>query len=1107
MKLARTALGPALLVLFVSSLSAQMNWSRTAGVWWSARWRHCSVAFNNELWVMGGFDGNRESDVWHSPDGKAWTQTPVGTIWTARERFAATVYNNSIWVLGGYDGSFRRNDVWYSPDGTAWNQVTTPGRKWSARDRLAATVLNGRIWVMGGYDGANRKNDVWSSTDGGITWDSLAVTGSIWAPREHFALAAFNNELWVMGGWNGTTYYNDVWHSADGLTWYQATAAAGWGARYGLAGVAQGGKLWIAGGLEAGGDTFDVWSSVDGANWVQSLPVVAPIGRFNHTAVVLNGCIWVLGGGEQAGPRLNEVWSSPDGVAWTPSHWAARNSHRVLSALGSMWLMGGEDDGALLLSDVWTSPDGTRWTRVKDGAWPSRAQFGAVAFHNRLWVIGGGVLSDVYSAPDGAAWTPVTTTAPWSARDGFPVLSYHDTMWLFGGREVGTSAPRNDVWWSVDGANWTERTAVGSKWLARYYHTAVVFKDTMWVMGGTTGTTPLRDVWWSTDGAQWTQRTASAGWTARYLHASEAYDGRMWVLGGQDGSDRRDVWYSSDGATWTQATSGAEWTVRSALCAVTFSDRLWVLGGYNANSSANYQDVWRYIGPPGMPVLVAPDSGFVGVPVNGVLRWNAESRSVNYDIYLDTLNPPSALLAANQLNTLLPYSGLLGGRTYYWRVIGKNINGTTSSLVWNFTTMTGEPNWTPMPNLPQGAKFKAVRDGGTLAQGKEPGNDTPFVYAFKGNNRYEFYRYNTADNTWLALESITAYNRLMKKKSVKKGSSLVMAGDAKIYATKGNGTYDWWQYDPMKPWGTRWEQKADVPNGLKACREGVSSVAVREGGANYVYLLKGSGTYEFYRYNVAADFWETMAGALPGASTKPYKKGSCLVFDGADSIYCLKGTYGEFFVYSVAGRTWQTRDTLPRGYFRKKVGDGAGMAYASGSVYALKGNNTNEMWLFPTWTHAWSEGTSMTAGSRKVKSGGALVAVPDAFGLFAFRGNNTWEFWKYGPVSTDYPSAGGEHKSVQGQSAVPGLQFVLAMSPNPFRNATSISYTLPKSGDVSLRLYDVTGRWVSTLASGYHPAGTYSSQLTADGSQLSAGIYLLRYEAGEYRATEKLVIE
>jgi hypothetical protein len=819
--------------------------------------------------------------------------------------------------------------------------------------------------------------------------------------------------------------------------------------------------------------------------------------------------MWVLGGGQLPSRRFNEVWSSPDGSNWAPSLWSARSSHRVLAGLGNMWLMGGEDDDALPQSDVWESSDGMRWSLVKANAWPGRELFGAVAFHDQLWVMGGGTVSDVYFSPDGVVWTLATGAAAWAARDGFPVLSYHDTMWLLGGRKTG-SIPANDVWWSVDGANWTQRTG-SAGWSARYFHTALVFKDTMWVLGGTTGTNPLRDVWWSVDGANWTQRTGSAGWSARYLHASEVYDGKMWVLGGCNNSaDFHDVWYSANGSTWTQATSGAEWAVRNALAALTYGDRLWVLGGYNSNSSTNDQDVWRYIGPPGIPILVTPDSGALDLPVNGLLRWNVESRSVSYDVYLDTLNPPVTLLAANQTGTVLPFSGLVSARTYYWKVIGKNVNGTTSSAVWNFLTLAGEPNWTMMSSLPDGGKLKAVKAGGALAYGKEAGNDTAFVYAFKGNGTYEFYRYNTSSNAWLALESINAYNRVSKKKAVKQGSSLRMAGDGKLYATKGNNSYDWWQYDPAKPWGSRWAQMDDVPTGNKPCREGVSSVAIEQGGVSYVYLLKGSGTYEFYRYNTLGGFWETVAVPPSGPRTKPYKKGSCIVYDGGDTIYCLKGTYDEFYAYTISGRYWQSRDTLPKGFFRKKAADGAAMACAGGTVYALKGNNCNEMWLYPTYTHAWQQGTSMTAGLRKVKAGGALVSVPDCHSLFAFRGNNTKEFWMYWPVASGYLlGAGRRNDEAQGQSAVRSPQFALSIAPNPFTSALnpSISYSLPVAGNVSLKLYDVTGKLVSTLVSGYRPAGSHSYSLLTTHYSLVRGVYLLELEACGMRVGRKLIIE
>jgi hypothetical protein len=90
-------------------------------------------------------------------------------------------------------------------------------------------------------------------------------------------------------------------------------------------------------------------------------------------------------------------------------------------------------------------------------------------------------------------------------------------------------------------------------------------------------------------------------------------------------------------------------------------------------------------------------------------------------------------------------------------------------------------------------------------------------------------------------------------------------------------------------------------------------------------------------------------------------------------------------------------------------------------------------------------------------------------------------------------------------------ELALSVAPNPAASSfnPSISYTLPVAGSVSLRLYDVSGKLVSTLVSGFRPAGSYSSRLTANSSQqrLATGIYVLLLDSGSYHATEKLIIE
>jgi hypothetical protein len=76
--------------------------------------------------------------------------------------------------------------------------------------------------------------------------------------------------------------------------------------------------------------------------------------------------------------------------------------------------------------------------------------------------------------------------------------------------------------------------------------------------------------------------------------------------------------------------------------------------------------------------------------------------------------------------------------------------------------------------------------------------------------------------------------------------------------------------------------------------------------------------------------------------------------------------------------------------------------------------------------------------------------------------------------------------------------------PNPFNPVTQISYELPKSSHVSLKIYDTNGRLVSDLVKGYKEAGRY--QVVFDGSRLASGVYFYRLETGSFLETKRMVL-
>ncbi len=78
--------------------------------------------------------------------------------------------------------------------------------------------------------------------------------------------------------------------------------------------------------------------------------------------------------------------------------------------------------------------------------------------------------------------------------------------------------------------------------------------------------------------------------------------------------------------------------------------------------------------------------------------------------------------------------------------------------------------------------------------------------------------------------------------------------------------------------------------------------------------------------------------------------------------------------------------------------------------------------------------------------------------------------------------------------------------PNPFNPSTIISYQLPISGHVSLKVYDMLGREVATLVDEFQNAGTYNSQFSILNSQLSSGIYFYTIRAGNFVQTKKMML-
>jgi len=85
-------------------------------------------------------------------------------------------------------------------------------------------------------------------------------------------------------------------------------------------------------------------------------------------------------------------------------------------------------------------------------------------------------------------------------------------------------------------------------------------------------------------------------------------------------------------------------------------------------------------------------------------------------------------------------------------------------------------------------------------------------------------------------------------------------------------------------------------------------------------------------------------------------------------------------------------------------------------------------------------------------------------------------------------------------------EYVLGQNyPNPFRNETTIQYTIPQAGNVNMTLFDISGRAIKVLVNGSKDAGTHA--ISFNTGNLTKGVYYYRLQAGDFSDVKKLTIQ
>jgi len=82
------------------------------------------------------------------------------------------------------------------------------------------------------------------------------------------------------------------------------------------------------------------------------------------------------------------------------------------------------------------------------------------------------------------------------------------------------------------------------------------------------------------------------------------------------------------------------------------------------------------------------------------------------------------------------------------------------------------------------------------------------------------------------------------------------------------------------------------------------------------------------------------------------------------------------------------------------------------------------------------------------------------------------------------------------------------VSPNPFSNNTTICYSIAKPGRISVKVYDIAGKYIRTLEEGKKEAGIYSVNWNGcdfTGTKAPTGIYFIQLRSGNFTGIRKII--
>jgi len=498
---------------------------------------------------------------------------------------------------------------------------------------------------------------------------------------------------------------------------------------------------------------------------------------------------------------------------------------------------------------------------------------------------------------------------------------------------------------------------------------------------------------------------------------------------------------------------------------------------------------------PSTPTLSSPANGFVNVPINTTLAWNAVSGATSYRAQFSNTPTFSLVSDTTVTTTFRAASSLVENSLYFWRVNATNSSGSSAwSSIWSFTTL--DTSLISFWAFNTGSGTIAYDSSGQDHTGTIHGNNYTYTAGITGTALL----FNDTSNYILA-DSTAAYSNFTNgltysiwlKPTAYKGCRLI---DKWV-----SGQEDKWLYlsDSLSNYQNTTTVNGEVFFGLYGVGTGgvfSKSTLMLNRWSNVTTTY--NGTTECIYINGALDNSVTATGTIANSTGQLYVGRDIAKEEaGGGNPGCFLGAIDNIRIYKRALSAIEVANIYAE-YNATTPSTPVLSSPANSGVNVPI--NTSLSWNPSFGATSYRVQLSNTTSFTLVND----TTVATTSRVVSFLSPSTTYYWHVNAIGVNDTSSWSNVYSFTTSSTAVLPSKVATLSKSISFSNSAITYDLPTSSSVSIVLYDIQGRLVKQLVNATQNAGSYKINFSR--ARLTAGYYIVEFKAGAFVVQKKLAL-